>query len=85
MRLDLFLEADDPGISDRYRGITAATEAALTVRLESAIASGQLSSKVQPATVAETIVGAMLYRILTRREITATFTSELLNVIFTGH
>jgi hypothetical protein len=46
--------------------------------------AGQLKAGVPARTVAETIVGALLYRLLTRQPLTTEFVEELMVVVFDG-
>ena len=62
----------------------ALTESALIDRLQLGENAGQLKAGVPASTVAETIVGALLYRLLTRQPLTTEFVEELMDVVFDG-
>lgn len=57
---------------------------ALTARLTAAVDSGQLRPDTPASTVAETLVGSLLYRLVTHEEITLEFVDELARIVFTG-
>lgn len=77
--------AEDGDIAARYhQQIVALTETALSDRLYAAEEAGQLKPGTPAGTVVEAIVGALLYRILTRQPLTPQFVDELVNVVFDG-
>jgi AcrR family transcriptional regulator len=77
--------AEDADIAARYHEqIVALTETALTDRLHHAEEVGQLKAGTPADTVVEAIVGALLYRLLTRQPLTSKFVDELLDVVFDG-
>lgn len=77
--------AEDGEIAARYHEqIVALTETALTDRLHAAEDAGQLKPGTPASTVVEAIVGALLYRVLTRQPLTPQFVDELMNVVFDG-
>jgi AcrR family transcriptional regulator len=77
--------AEDDDIAARYHEqIVALTETALTDRLHHAEEVGQLKAGTPANTVVEAIVGALLYRILTRQPLTRVFVDDLVNVVFDG-
>jgi AcrR family transcriptional regulator len=77
--------AEDSNVAARYHEqIVALTESALSDRLQQGERAGQLKAGVPARTVAETIVGALLYRLLTRQPLTTEFVEELMVVVFDG-
>jgi AcrR family transcriptional regulator len=77
--------AEDDHIAARYHEqIVALTETALGDRLYNAEQAGQLKPGTPAGTVVEAIVGALLYRILTRQLLTPEFVDDLMKVVFDG-
>jgi AcrR family transcriptional regulator len=74
--------AEDPDIAARYQEVVSANEDALVLRLDAGIAAAQLPADTPTAALAETIVGSLLYRVLTRQEITTQYTEDLFRVVF---
>ncbi|GAA1645212.1 TetR/AcrR family transcriptional regulator [Actinoplanes couchii] len=63
-----------------YEQSTAAAETALAERLRAGEAAGQLKPGVAAAT-AQSLIGAMLYRLLTRQPVTAEFADQLVSAL----
>lgn len=77
--------AEDGEIAARYHEqIVTLTETALTDRLHMGEEAGQLKPGTPANTVVEAIVGALLYRLLTRQPVTPQFVDELIGVVFDG-
>jgi AcrR family transcriptional regulator len=74
--------AEDADVAARYSEIAVGTEQALATRIQSAVEAGQLSPSTPAVTMAETIVGALVYRVVSRQELTPGFTAELVAVVF---
>lgn len=74
--------AEDPDIAARYQEVVSANEDALVSRLERGVGAGQLPGDTPTAALAETIVGSLLYRVLTRQDITPEYTDDLFRVVF---
>ena len=73
--------AEDDEVAARYQDAVAkVTQDVLASRLRRGVGLGQLPDHLVLETIAEAIVGALLYRILARREITPTFLDELIEV-----
>ncbi|GAA1444255.1 TetR/AcrR family transcriptional regulator [Leifsonia poae] len=75
--------AEDEEVAARYAEVTKKTEDALVERLETGIAAGQLPAETPAATLAEALVGALLFKVVARQEISPQFISDLLNLVFT--
>ncbi|MFD5872642.1 TetR/AcrR family transcriptional regulator [Streptomyces sp. NPDC060322] len=82
MRAGTAAAAEDEVIAARYAEVTDATEGALVARLRSGISAGQLPSGTPASTLAEMIIGALVFRVLARQEITSAFTGDLMRIIF---
>ncbi|CAN5705044.1 TetR/AcrR family transcriptional regulator [soil metagenome] len=77
--------AENGEIAARYHEqIVELTEVALGNRLRAGLEAGQLKPGTATSTVVEAIVGALLYRLLTRQPLTPVFVHELLDIIFDG-
>ena len=77
--------AEDSNVAARYHEqIAALTQSALTDRLHRGEIGGQLKPGIPTSTVAEMIVGALLYRLITRQPPTARFVEDLIDVTFDG-
>ncbi|XVV13509.1 TetR/AcrR family transcriptional regulator [Actinoplanes sp. CA-131856] len=60
-----------------YEAITAGAEAELTARLVAAAEAGQLRRGAVPGTLAQALIGALLYRLLTRQPFSVSFRDDL--------
>ena len=67
-----------------YENATAATETALTERLHAAELAGQLKKDAPAVAVAEALIGAMLFQLLTRQRATVAFTEGLTEAVLAG-
>lgn len=67
-----------------YEQHTSATEAALTARLRQAGAAGREPSRLPVGAAAQALVGAVLYRLLTRQPLTDAFAEELVELLCGG-
>ncbi|MEV0248217.1 TetR/AcrR family transcriptional regulator [Nocardia sp. NPDC050712] len=77
--------AEDADVAARFQEqITGATQAALAGRLRRGVDAGQLTPGAPVDTAAETIVGALIYRILTRQALSPAFVAELVDTVFQG-
>ncbi|WP_263055246.1 TetR/AcrR family transcriptional regulator [Curtobacterium sp. RIT-PI-V] len=76
--------AENTAVAAHYQEQARATQEALVGRLEAAVRAGQVRPGSGVETVAETIVGGLLYRILTRQELDDTFVVELAELVFRG-
>ncbi|WP_092557321.1 TetR/AcrR family transcriptional regulator [Herbiconiux ginsengi] len=74
--------AEHPEVAARYADVTRATESALIARLDLGVAAGQISDAMSTATMTEMILGALLYRVLNRQEITEQYSEQLLEPFF---
>ena len=77
--------AEDAEVAARFQEqVTAITQDSLVARIEVGVAAGQLRADLSAPVVAETIIGALLYRILTRQDLTNEFATQVLDIAFTG-
>ena len=60
------------------------TQTSLTNRIRKGAEAGELKPDTSASAVAESLVGAMLYRILLRQPLTPAFVEQLLHVVFNG-
>jgi AcrR family transcriptional regulator len=77
--------AEDANVAARFQEqVTALAQLVLTSRLTRGVEAGELKSNTPVDTVAETIFGTLLYRVLTRQPLTGEFVKELLDIMFEG-
>jgi AcrR family transcriptional regulator len=76
--------AEDADVAARYQEQVRASLAVLTDRLRRGMGTGEIKPETPVDTVAESVVGALLYRVLTRQPLTADFVRELIGTIFDG-
>lgn len=76
--------AEDTDVAAHFQSQVTLTQKALVTRLRAGVDANQLKADTGVSTVAETIVGALLYRILTRQELDDLFVDELVALIFSG-
>lgn len=77
--------AEDNNVAERFRGqVDYSTNDTLAALLRAGATAGQVRADTPSATVAEMIVGTLVYRLLTRQELTPAFLDELISVIFSG-
>ncbi|XVU26282.1 TetR/AcrR family transcriptional regulator C-terminal ligand-binding domain-containing protein [Actinoplanes sp. CA-054009] len=67
-----------------YEAITAGAEADLTARLRVAADAGQLGRGVVPGVAAQALIGALLYRLLTRQPFSVSFRDDLVDTLCGG-
>jgi AcrR family transcriptional regulator len=68
-----------------YEHVTSVAEAALADRLRAAGQAGQLPAGARAATLlSQAVIGAVLYRLLTRLPLTAEFADDLINSVCHG-
>ncbi|AMM19413.1 hypothetical protein AX769_03740 [Frondihabitans sp. PAMC 28766] len=76
--------AEDNAVAAHFQDQVTITQETLVTRLRAGVDAGQLHKDTGVSTVAETVVGALLYRILTRQELDDVFVDELVELIFSG-
>lgn len=76
--------AEDTEVAAHFQDQVNLTQQGLVQRLQAGVDAGQLKADTGASTVAETIVGALLYRILTRQEVSDAFVADLLDMVFAG-
>lgn len=85
LRATTAASAEDSIIAARFDShIVSVTQATLVDRLKRGIADGQLRPGSPVGAVAQTAVGALLYRTLTRQELDENFVEELVELLFEG-
>ncbi|MFB9406480.1 TetR/AcrR family transcriptional regulator [Pseudarthrobacter polychromogenes] len=77
--------AEDPQIARGFQEqMNTLAREALVARIRAAESAGEIRANSPAATIAEIIVGSIIYRLFTHEEITASFIEELSTVIFRG-
>ncbi|MBF4588359.1 TetR/AcrR family transcriptional regulator [Curtobacterium sp. VKM Ac-2887] len=76
--------AENTAVAAHFQEQVRVTQDVLVGRLRAGIEAGQLRPGTAVATVAETIVGALLYRILTRQDLGDAFVADLADLVFAG-
>jgi len=77
--------AEDDEVAARYdEQVTALTRNALQARLAAGMDAGQIRRDAPVTAVVESLVGAILFRILTRQPITAASVTDLVDLLFAG-
>lgn len=77
--------AEDNSVAERFRDqVDYSTNDTLAAMLRVGAEAGRVRSDTPAATVAEMVVGTLVYRLLTRQDLTPKFLQELTEVIFGG-
>ncbi|WP_194290960.1 TetR/AcrR family transcriptional regulator [Nocardia aurantia] len=67
-----------------YAHLTGPTRQHLTERLSAGVAAGELRADADLGTLAESVIGALLYRVLTRRSATRADAESLIDLLLRG-
>lgn len=74
--------AEDAQVAGRFQDqINTRSRAALSSRLQTGVEAGELPERTPVESLAEIIVGSLLYRLVTREEITTAFVEDLIAVV----
>jgi AcrR family transcriptional regulator len=85
IRATLAATAEDAVVAASYdEQVTAVTRSALLARLESGVAAGQVRPDAPVAVVVESLIGVVLFRLVTRREMGPEFVDDLVELVFGG-
>ncbi|MBF4585701.1 TetR/AcrR family transcriptional regulator [Curtobacterium sp. VKM Ac-2887] len=77
--------AEDNSVAERFRDqVDYSTNDTLAALLRAGAAAGQVRADTPSGTVAEMVVGTLVYRLLTRQELTPEFLQDLTSVVFDG-
>ncbi|MGY4857381.1 TetR/AcrR family transcriptional regulator [Cryobacterium sp. AP23] len=74
--------AEDEEIAARYSEVINKAESAIAARIEKGVELEQLSAATPAVVVAEILMGTLVYRVVSRQEITPEFVAELVGVVF---